>query len=330
MKNKFFLVHLIILPLVAFGATSYRVNNGATVDITEHGQCRRVTNASGTDKFVPTNTLSEWVSFYTNVAGGVSIAACPAPCGGSFVISASTINANLHTIAGSPSCTGGTWTFTINSGVVLGSNTTSVAALQTGTFPSGSSVTLINNGKIYGMGGAGGRGADSINVGGAQPGGNGQPGGPAISLGTSISINNTNGQIFGGGGGGNGGGSAYYDDGESYWGPYSGGQGGGGQGYGTSLGGAPGTPTGLGNYSPGATGSQAGQGLAENSPNQLGGDGGAWGSPGVFGSKTSRAYNYLHTADGAVGAAGPAVDRNGNTLTWLGGNNSANVKGPTP
>lgn len=59
-------------------ASSYQVANGASVDITEHGVCRRVVNnhASGAGIFVPTNTSPEWSSFYNNPPLGVSVSSC--------------------------------------------------------------------------------------------------------------------------------------------------------------------------------------------------------------------------------------------------------------
>ena len=89
-------------------------------------------------------------------------------------------------------------TITINAGVTVGSTSDTTAALTIPTLPAGSTVTVINNGNIYGAGGSGGNGTTS-------DGGNGSDGGTAISSGTPITLNN-NGSIKGGGGGGGGGG----------------------------------------------------------------------------------------------------------------------------
>jgi len=89
---------------------------------------------------------------------------------------------------------------TINSGVYIWSDNTSVAALNMGgTYPKG--LTIINNGYIIGRGG---NGADSLynsTVYGVTTQ-NGAAGGPAINLTGPVSIDNTNGYIGGGGGGG--------------------------------------------------------------------------------------------------------------------------------
>lgn len=69
------------VPPLAFllsAASWYQVTNGANVDITEHGECRNVANdhASGAALFVPTNTSTEWSTFYGNPPPGVAISAC--------------------------------------------------------------------------------------------------------------------------------------------------------------------------------------------------------------------------------------------------------------
>ncbi|MCC7250453.1 hypothetical protein [Hyphomicrobium sp.] len=71
---------LLLLPTPVFAADSYQVNHGATVDITEHGECRTVTNnhASGAPLFIPTKTAPEWSSFYGATIAGVTIEACSA------------------------------------------------------------------------------------------------------------------------------------------------------------------------------------------------------------------------------------------------------------
>jgi hypothetical protein len=54
--------------------------------------------------------------------------------GASFTISSNATNVNLFVLAGSP-IGAGSYTFTINNGVIIGSNSTAQAALTTGTFP---------------------------------------------------------------------------------------------------------------------------------------------------------------------------------------------------
>lgn len=137
-----------------------------------------------------------------------------------FTITSSTNNFNLKAAALAAGWDGTTIlqsTVTVNSGVYIGSTSTSTAAFDTGTgFPSGSQLSLINNGYIVGKGGNGG-GSDSatnyyygtsgcnaiwlVSWSGRTDGGSG---GLALNAQTAISITN-NGTIGGGGGGGGGG-----------------------------------------------------------------------------------------------------------------------------
>jgi hypothetical protein len=136
-------------------------------------------------------------------------------------------------------------TITINSGVYIWSDNTATPALTTGSFPGG--LTLINNGYIMGKGGRGGGW-------GSSP----EAGGPAISLGSSVSVNNTSGYI--GGGGGGGGGSGFTSEGnttipEGGGGGAGGGDGGDGYSNSWAYGGAGG---GLGSSGGGGGGLEAG------------------------------------------------------------------------
>ncbi len=63
--------------------TGYRVNNGSTgtVDLSSHGdascrECKKVTDASGKDIFVPTKSCAEWNTFKANLPAGVTISNC--------------------------------------------------------------------------------------------------------------------------------------------------------------------------------------------------------------------------------------------------------------
>jgi len=95
---------------------------------------------------------------------------------------------------------------TVPAGVTIGSVSTDLAALTiTGFNPTFHKITLINNGNIFGKGGAGGLRAANA---GCQrtdpgPGGNGSNGGWAIILFNDILL--TNAGTIGGGGGGSGG-----------------------------------------------------------------------------------------------------------------------------
>ena len=81
---------------------------------------------------------------------------------------------------------------TVASGIVLSADSTSQYAFDTGaTFPAGTTLTLVNNGFVIGMGGAGGAGWTA-----------GSNGGPALRAQYAISIDAAGGVIGGGGGGG--------------------------------------------------------------------------------------------------------------------------------
>jgi hypothetical protein len=68
---------------LANASDPYTVNYNTTQDITAHSVCKRVRNlhASGASIFVPTNTSTEWASFYnnisTNTGGTVTAKGCP-------------------------------------------------------------------------------------------------------------------------------------------------------------------------------------------------------------------------------------------------------------
>jgi len=121
-------------------------------------------------------------------------------------ISSDTTNYNLKSAA----ISGGwnqvlplTATVTINNGIFVYSTSTGSYAFDTGsTFPTGTSLNLINNGTILGKGGGGGAGTSGQAVGNA-----GSSAGPAFIARANINVTN-NGTIGGGGGGGGGGGSA--------------------------------------------------------------------------------------------------------------------------
>jgi len=84
-------------------------------------------------------------------------------------------------------------TITINSGIYVYSNNTSIAGFTIGTLPAGSTITIINNGYIMGKGGNGAT-ARSSRVAATT-------GGPALDISYPVSITN-NSYIAGGGGGG--------------------------------------------------------------------------------------------------------------------------------
>jgi len=130
-------------------------------------------------------------------------------------ISANTQNVNLYTLAGSPACAV-TDTFIVDPGVIVGSNssaqTAAAASMETGIFPAGSKVVIVNNGgQIIGAGGTGGAddGYGGTVLGGACAIINGNMGGNAIWVNTSnVTIDNINGGVIASGGGGGGAGGA--------------------------------------------------------------------------------------------------------------------------
>jgi hypothetical protein len=193
----------------------------------------------------------------------------------------------------------------INSGVIITASATSADAFDTGTLFAGATLKLINQGFIVGASGAGGAGSENDNTG---PGIAGSNGGPALNIQVDTTLDNLTGLIGGGGGGGGGGGSDLGNDG---------GGGGGGAGDvagagGGSFGGSYNGEAGSFNF-PGAGGTGGGGG-----DGGTGGDLGASGDSGVTDGPSS---------GGAGGTAGKAIDKNGNTLTILSGNNAAQIKG---
>ena len=175
---------------------------------------------------------------------------------------------------------------TIDSAINVYSTSTSSPALTTGSFPYRSLVTIVNNGFISGMGGAGGHGASARDM---DPAEVGFDGGTALNVTYKFTHVDNNGTIRGGGGGGGGGFSVTEDEG--------GGGGGGGQGYDGGIGGAGGG--GMSNGFAGGNGSVSGVGEGgEGGIPQLnsypGGDGGIWGTAGDVGGGQS-------TAGGAAG-----------------------------
>jgi hypothetical protein len=200
--------------------------------------------------------------------------------------------------------------------IIVGSPSSAFPAIDIGPLGPGSTVRIINNGRIQGRGGDGGQGG--ANLGNGVPG---AVGGTAILvpelldedeelLGViSVAITN-NASIWaggGGGGGGQGGGGAGCSAG-------CGGGGGGGAGTVGGLGGQPGTVNcGLFPSGPGAAGTaEAGGvgGAGQNSNN-----GGTGGLPG-FAGQPGVANCPSGVLPGAGGAAGFYVESNGNPVVF--------------
>lgn len=220
------------------------------------------------------------------------------------IIDADNLNINVRTSHDSiypPAISGDTVTLRVNAGVVLGSSSTSVAALIIGSWPVGVIINVEVLGRVQGMGGQGGQGATSA-VGGA-----GQLGGPALYTRFPINLFVASGQIFGGGGGGGGG------AGGGIGGAHMGGGGGGGGGAGRNAG--PGSPIGGGVYpmDRGENGT-AGTSLVPGTggarypippPYRQGGFGANGGSMGLAGGAGG---TTVDGAGGAGGAPGSAID----------------------
>lgn len=211
-------------------------------------------------------------------------------------ITTNQVDYNLFVALGSP--TGAQEiVVTINSGVNVTASSTSTPAFDTGPLPAGSTLRIINNGRIQGAGGRGGNGGQP-----ASPGQSAFPGGIALNLTLDTTIDNGSGQIWGGGGGGGGGAG----------GAASGSGGGGGAGQVPGAGGS------------GNAAGSAGTSEAGGAGGLTAADGGTGGNPGAAGA----AGQSTGSSGGAGGAAGKAVALNGHTVTWLAGSGSPNVKGP--
>jgi hypothetical protein len=254
-------------------------------------------------------------------------------------------NVNLRTIydglfgapvGGSP---GGTVVvFIVDAGVTIGSTSTGSYAMRTGSWPSGVSISLRNNGRIQGKGGRGGDGGSGSADAGffaansASGGTNGEAGGPALLVEFHITIDNASGQIWSGGGGGGGGGGAaagtelhdsegaFFNTVEAAAGGSSGAGGSGTDaGVAGTAGGASavafnlfsttgGSSGGDGNANsggPGAGGNNATAG-SDGSASATGGSGGAGGGPGLAG------------ANGGSGAASVSPPAGGSTANGFG------------
>lgn len=199
----------------------------------------------------------------------------------------------------------------ISNGAEFGASSTSNYSFDTGTFPSGSTLTLINQGQIIGPGGAGGMGGYITVATGCTPidGSDGSPGGDAMILRLDTTIDNSLGLIGGGGGGGAGaiGVCSANRDGDG---------GGGGQGIIGGIGGIRGIGDGTA-ASNGEAGTKNAPGRGGSSDASSAGDGGGLGEDGADSNIGSR----------LGGAAGKAIELNGFTVTITAGNNAAQIKG---
>ena len=220
-------------------------------------------------------------------------------------------------------------TITVNSGVYVWSDSTSVPALTiNGGLSSGDTIRLINNGFIMGKGGKGGGHGQFRNSALAST-----PGGPALSIGLNLEIIN-NSYIGGGGGGG---GTTSGPGGGGGAGGGAGGQGlrwatqqevllagGNGGTVGNAGSAGVGTGTGFGGVS-GGGGGGAGGGSGSNffAYYYLGGGGGGGGGrifPGVGGAGGAKStYGAPGNSGGSAGNPGTTAPRNAYFLAGGGG-----------
>lgn len=279
----------------------------------------------------------------------------------SYTFSSNTANASLNLSSiGGYSAGNSDITVTVNSGVYLYSTSTGGYGLNLSGGTAGDTLTIVNNGYIMGMGGAGGG-----YVGGstARPG---SAGGPAINFGFSLSgatVTNTSGYIGGGGGGGAsgpnnsggyvggagggaGGGKGGSND-QSGPGAY-GGNGGGigssgsngsyysfyhkGSQYTFSGGGGGGRimPGSGGSTNQGGNGGGAGGGGGWDYYSNAGGNGGSAGNAGTGSGSGGGGGGGWGASGGNVPnygasgyAGGKAINLNGKSITWTGGSSSS-------
>ena len=204
-------------------------------------------------------------------------------------------NLNLFTAFGSPTVAGNyEWT---NNGDIRSS--TGTWAVLTGTFPVGSTLTIINNGYIRGRGGNGGN--DGLT---------GSAGKIALYMQYPMTLYNAGGYIYGGGGGGGG----CVRSGKI---PHTT-CGGGGGGSNAGAGGIGDTNGSAGTLISGGAGGTYSSGGVD--VGGTGGGVGANGGTGISGTGTDPVY--------AGGAAGRAIFKNGLVLTILSGNDTTHIKGP--
>ena len=193
---------------------------------------------------------------------------------------------------------------TINSGVYLWSDDTSVGGLTISSAFNGL-LTVTNNGYIIGRGGNGGNGGGSA----------GQNGGPAIkNSATGVILTNASGAFIAGGGGGGGGGWRGAGGGGA-----GGGTGGTGSGWGSGTSGAGGAGGAIGQV--GSNGQRLQSGKAAE------GKGGGAGGGGATGEDNGSRQGYMDGAGGGgriLGAGATGGDGGGWREADTGGDGGAN------
>lgn len=213
---------------------------------------------------------------------------------------------------------------TINSGVWLSSDSTSIAGLRvSGSFPNGLKIT--NNGYIVGMGGAGGAGT-------AYTGSAGGAGGAGLFTSVALTMVN-NGTIAGGGGGGGAGGAARNGDADTKPITYAAGGGGGGgrSGLINSGGAKAGTSSAPGGSTAGGSFNRQYQQYSQYYDTAYAGTGaggGGWGSSGGTGTSaytssgrvlyygSNPSYFQGGAYGGGAGGSGGAAVQGNSYITW--------------
>lgn len=243
-----------------------------------------------------------------------------------FINTVARTSISIYELMGSPAQVGN---YVFENQAEINANTASYA-LRTGVFPAGSTLTIINNGYIRGMGGAG----SSVVT---TPGG---AGGDAIYLDMACQFNNTNGYILAGGGGGGSAQRVASTNTANFV------RAGGGGGAGSSAGAAGANANNMyaqyaiysrvaataGTDTAGGAGGTESVAVNTGAYTDVayGGAGGTNGASGAAGSTTTygNANSYKNTPTiGVAGAAGRAIIANGKTLTQVAGFDSTRVKG---
>jgi len=258
-------------------ATTGGLNQSVNVELGRSGTATINMNESGVRSLagVPSGQIS--MNNFYGKSNAFSLTA---------TISSNTQNYNLLTAmqaAGYVNGSAYTVNLTINSGVYVWSDSTSLAGFDTGAITGTGTINLINNGFIMGRGGNGGTAAA------------GSSGGPAMNLQKSITV--TNNSFIAGGGGGGGGTAVSFTNST-----------GGGGGAGGGIGGNGGTATGGAGGGPGSQGSVGN--IATVANGGAGGGGGGRILPGVGGaSRTSPTTTTLGGNGGGAGGSGGLIYR---------------------
>lgn len=199
----------------------------------------------------------------------------------------------------------------VSAGVIVGSESTALPAMNVGDWPAGVTVEIIveDGGRIQGAGGAGGKGGNNFTA-GDEDGQDGFPGGTALYTRFAITLtlpSATGSEVWGGGGGGGGGGVRYTAGSD-----YTGGGGSGGAGSYPGAGGPKGSSGGYPDVfrgKDGAAGTTEAGGISPSFTGAEGGNGGGPGQSGASGVDGWAGGGQPNSGDGgAGGAAGAAVD----------------------